>query len=159
MKNFVALALLFLVSTTSAADGTLLERALTCELPDEAVGSLLVTLGAEHTGFEKPLARYSLPTTDIYELEEPVTAHGYTSRQVAVSPGRILLVVPIDSVATVARKLNLKEIPFSGARRPVRPSVTIVALQLSHKIIAGNILVGCEYAVRSAAEWFQLVDK
>ncbi len=51
------------------------------------------------------------------------------------------------------RKLKLEEAPYSPARRSVRPTVSIVAFQLSHKTLQNKLLVGCEYANAAAGSW------
>ena len=50
-------------------------------------------------------------------------------------------------------KLKLEEAPYSPAGRLVRPTVSVVAFQLSHKILENKLLVGCEYANAAAGSW------
>lgn len=155
MKNFLALLFALCCSTGHASDNGLLERAIGCGLRDEEVASLVKTLKAKHPDFRKSILQFALPTADVYQLTNALSAFGYTSNQVVITPARILMVLPNETMPGAVRALGLKELPFSPARREVRPTVNIVGVQLSHKELAGKVLLGCEYASPSGASWYQ----
>ena len=63
---------------------------------------------------------------------------------------------PAEPINKAIGKLKLKEEPYSPASRVVRPTVRVVAFQLSHQALADKLLVGCEYANGDAAGWVRL---
>jgi hypothetical protein len=153
VKKFIT-ALAVLSSTSAfAAEPQLLQNALSCKLKDSDMPSLIRTLAAQQPAFAKPAKQFGAPSADVYQLQAPVTALGYSSREVVVTPGRILLAVPGETIAKAAGKLKLKEEEYSPASREVRPTVSVVAFQLSH--MADKLLVGCQYANNDAASWVQ----
>ncbi|HYD60426.1 MAG TPA: hypothetical protein VEC35_08735 [Noviherbaspirillum sp.] len=155
MKNFLILLVALCCSTGHASENDLLERAVGCDLRDEEVASLVKTLKATHPDFKKSSLQYALPTADVYQLANPLRAIGYASNQVVITPARILMVLPNETISSVVQALGLKEMPFSPMRREIRPTVSIVAFHLSHKALAGKLLLGCEYANSNSASWFQ----
>ena len=101
MKHIVAAVLVFSCANTFAADTPLLENALSCKLKDSETASLMRELAARQPGLANPAAQFGAPSADVYQLQKPVTALGYTSSEVVVTPGRILLAVPGKPVAKV----------------------------------------------------------
>lgn len=155
MKTFITSLLIFCSASAFSSEDHLLERALSCKLKDGEMPSLMRELAVQQTAFVKPSKQYGAPSVDIYQLREPVTALGYSSAEVAVTTGRILLAIPSEPMSQAIDKLKLKEEPYSPARREVRPTVSVVAFQLSHKTLEGKLLVGCEYANNDAARWIR----
>jgi len=155
MKKTITSLLFFCSATALAAESPLLENALSCKLKDSEIASLIRDLAVQQPAFAKPSKQYGAPSADVYQLREPVTALGYSSAEVVVMPGRILLAVPGRSVDQAIAKLKLKADAYSPASRQVRPSVSIVALQLSSDALANKLLVGCEYASNDAATWIR----
>lgn len=156
MKNLVALFVwLGFLTAAHASEVDLLERAVNCELHDDELVSLVETLKHRLPEFKKPAVQYGAPSVDVYHLTNPIRAHGYTSNQVVFSPGRILLAVPAKSLSQAVRALHLEEDSFLPASRTVRPTVSIVAYQLSHQALAGRLLVGCQYVNQAASHWLQ----
>lgn len=155
MKKTLTSLLLFCSASALAAGSPLLENALSCKLKDSEIPSLIRHLAVQQPAFAKPSKQYGAPSADVYQLREPVTALGYSSSEVVITPGRILLAVPGKSVGQAVATLKLKEEAYSPASREVRPSVSIVALQLSNDALAGKLLVGCEYANADAAAWIR----
>jgi hypothetical protein len=153
MKKLIALALSLSCACAFAAPASLLERALECKLADKDLASMMRDLGAADAAMKKPASSNGAPTVDIYQLTAPVTALGYTSSTIAVMPGRILLAVPGTTVSAASTKLKLKPDEFSPSSREVRPTVSVVAFQLSAKPLDGKLLVGCEYANPATAKW------
>ncbi|HEY0844644.1 MAG TPA: hypothetical protein VGE12_04725 [Noviherbaspirillum sp.] len=155
MKKFLRLLFVLCCNTGHASESDLLERAIGCGVRDEEVASLVKTLKAKHPDFKKSVLQYALPTADVYQLTNPLSAFGYASSQVVITPARILMVLPNETMSSAVQTLGLRELPFSPARREIRPTVNIVAFQLSHKELAGKLLLGCEYASQSGASWYQ----
>jgi hypothetical protein len=153
MKKRITSFLILCSTHAFAADTSLLERALSCKLKDAELPSLMRDLGTQVPGFAKPAVQYGAPATDVYQLLGPVTALGYSSDEIVMTPGRILMAVPQEPLPHAIGKLKLKESPFSPASRNVRQSVSVVAFQLSHKTLENKLLVGCEYALPAAGGW------
>ncbi|AVR98537.1 hypothetical protein [Pseudoduganella armeniaca] len=153
MKKLLPIAFAFCSASASCADTPLLERALSCQLKDNQLASLMHDLAAQQPAFAKPTSQYGAPSADVYQLSEPVTALGYTAAEVVITPARILLAVPGKAVSDAAGRLKLKEEAYSPASRVIRPTVRIVAFNLSHEKLQGKLLVGCEYASSGAARW------
>lgn len=153
MKSVTAVLLAVCSAGAVAAESQLLENALSCKLKDGELPALMRQLTAQQAAFAKPSQQYGAPSADVYQLPKPVTAFGYASSEVVVTPGRILLAVPGEAMAKAVGKLKLKEEEYSPARREVRPTVNVVAFQLSHKALENKLLVGCEYQHADAARW------
>lgn len=155
MKNLIAVFLVVCAADVLSAESQLLENALSCKLKDGEMASLMRELAVQQPGFAKPSKQFGAPSANIYQLQKPVSAWGYSSGEVVVTPARILLAVPGQSVSQAVGKLKLKEEEYSPARRQVRPTVNVVAFHLSHKDLENKLLVGCEYANAAAAAWVQ----
>jgi hypothetical protein len=155
MKNFIAALLISWSASALSSESQLLENALACKLKDSEIPSLMRELAVQQPAFAKPSKQYGAPSADIYRLPQAVSALGYASAEVVVTPGRILLAIPGMPMRQAIDKLKLKEEPYSPASAAVRPSVSIVAFQLSHKDLDGKLLVGCEYANNDAARWIR----
>lgn len=63
----VASALLFCLvcASVQASDTELLERALTCQLRDDELSSLVKNLATQRPDFDKPTTRYGAPSADV----------------------------------------------------------------------------------------------
>lgn len=72
---------------------------------------------------------------------------------IVVMPGKIMLAVSGATVSQATSSLKLEASSYSPANRSVRPTVSVVAFQLSAKQVEGKLLVGCEYANPAAATW------
>ena len=153
MKKLIIVALALNCACALAAQPALLEGALQCKLADKDLASMMRALAAANPGMAKPAFQYGAPTVNVYQLAAPVTAFGYSSSTIAVMPGRILLAVSGTSLAAASARLKLEEQSFSPASRTVRPTVSVVAFQLSHKALEGKLLLGCEYGSAAAAAW------
>jgi len=153
MRKIVAAVLVFSCANAFAAESPLLENALSCKLKDSETASLMRELAARQPGLAKPATQFGAPSADVYQLQKPVTALGYTSSEVVVTPGRILLAVPGEPVAKAVGKLKLTPDEYGPASRDVRPTVSVVAFQLSHQALQNKLLVGCQYATADAASW------
>lgn len=70
-----------------------------------------------------------------------------------LAPARVLLAVPDKTIDGAVRSLKLEKNPYSPASRTVRPTVSLVAFQLSHQNLQNKLLIGCEYAHQAAAQW------
>lgn len=110
-------------------------------------------LAAAHAAFAKPVAQHGAPAADLYQLTAPVSALGYRSSQVVLTPARILLATQVEPLPQVAARLGLQSAPYAPAARVVRPTVSVVAFRLAHKGLENSVLVGCEYATPAAARW------
>jgi hypothetical protein len=153
MKNMIALVLSIGCSGAFAAPATLLERALECKLADKDLASLMRELGAADGAMKKPATQIGAPTVDLYQLAAPVTAFGHSASTVAVMPGRILLAIDGATMDAASAKLKLKEESYGPSSREVRPTVSVVAFQLSAKPLAGKLLLGCQYGNPATATW------
>ncbi len=153
MRFLVFLLCLQCPFNTKAAGNELLVRALSCQLTDTEIGPLIKNLITELKEFGKASTMLALPSVNVYQLTNPVTANGYTSTTVAIMPTRILLAVPGKTIKQAQSALKLESVPFSPVSRSIRPTVNLVALELSHKELAHKLLVGCEYANQEAAKW------
>lgn len=153
MKKLVVVLSALYCASAFSSEPKLLENALSCKLKDSEIPSLMRDLAAQQPALAKPSKQYGAPSADVYQLGAPVSALGYSSAEVVVTPGRILLAVPSEPISKAIGKLKLKEEAYSPASRVVRPTVSIVAFQLSHPTLANKLLVGCEYANEDAAKW------
>lgn len=135
------------------ADQARAERALNCQLADEELAGLMQDLAADLVAFRRPVAQYGAPTANVYAMPVPLKAFGHASSMVVVMPARVLLAVEGRTVRQASMALGLHASSFGPASRQVRPGVSAVAFQLSHPMLAGKLLVGCEYASEAAARW------
>jgi len=153
MRTTALFVLIFASLPAMAQTPALLTRAVSCQLTDAEIPSLPTALNALLPEMRKAKQSFAAPSGALYQLEKPVSALGYTSTKVLIQPARILLVVPEVTAKSVNKKLQLTEEPYSPASRSVRPTVSIVRFQLHQEGLAGNMLIGCEYAQEGAAKW------
>ena len=132
----------------------LLVHALSCQIGEGEVATLMSGLASEDAGMKSPVQLFALPTGNLYRLNVPVRALGYSTDRIYVAPGRIAMVVSGASLATVSSRLRLAPIPYSPAERRIDGARKIIAYQLHQGALAGRILVGCEYDDPAAAKWF-----
>ncbi|WEF32728.1 hypothetical protein [Pseudoduganella chitinolytica] len=99
MKKLIACLLVACSASAIAAPSPLLENALSCKLKDKELATLMRDLAAKQPAFAKPAKQFGAPSADLYRLPQPVSALGYSSAEVVVTPGRILLAVPDKSVS------------------------------------------------------------
>lgn len=133
--------------------GSLLERAIACELGEAEIATLLERSAAADPGMRKPAQALAAPSGDLYRLTRPIGALGYTASEVFVAPGRIAIAVPGEALEKVAARLRLTPEPFGPAQRGVDDGRTLIAYQLSQAPLAGKVLVGCQYADPAALAW------
>ncbi len=126
-------------------------QALTCEVPDNELAQLPQTLARADKGMIKPSQRFSLPSFNLYATRTDVTAFGYTSRQLVLQPGRILMVLPVTERAKVESMLGLTTERFAPSSKEAGPNRSIVAYELSS--LPGKLLLGCQYGVPAASAW------
>ncbi len=151
-RSFVFLAML-MAATPALAQESLLARALSCRIDDGAVAKLMDTLAAEDAGMKKPVQSLAAPSGNLYRLAAPVSALGYVSSEIYVSPGRIVLAVAGQDLASVSAKLRLTPDAYGPAERRVDDGHTIIAYQLHQSPLAGKVLVGCAYDAPAAVGW------
>jgi hypothetical protein len=143
--------------STVSGKGSILKQALSCQIGKGDIAGLIAEIDDE-MGAKMLLQRsYAAPSGHLLHLEEPVTALGYTSRDVYVQPGRIAILVDAPLPA-LSKALLLQEEPYRPATRPVDESRSIVAWQLSQEGLAGKTLLGCEYQDPAAAGWLDQIE-
>jgi hypothetical protein len=158
MKPFVALVLSLHCLYANALQPPLLERALSCQLDDKELNTLMQELAVGNPALKKPKFQYALPALDVYQLSAPASALGYSSPLIVVFPSTILLAVKGGSVSDAMGKLKLKAEEYSHANRVVRPTVRLIAYQLAASEMKGHLLVGCEYRHPDALTWMPQDD-
>ena len=94
------------IPCAQASDGELLQRAVNCQLRDNELSSLVKKLADQRPDLKKPTAQYGAPAADVYELTAPVSAYGYTSAQLVITPARLLLAVSGKTVGEAAGALH-----------------------------------------------------
>ena len=151
--RLIALVLSLSSSCALAAQAPLIERALQCKLADKDLAPMMRNLAAANPGMKKPTLQNGAPTFDLYQLSAPVEAFGYKSTTIVVMPGKIMLAVSGATFSQASASLKLEASSDSPASRVVRPTVSVVAFQLSARPVDGKLLVGCEYANPDAAAW------
>ena len=152
----LAAALALMANATPSAAGepeTLLARALSCQIDDGAVATLMETLAAEDPGLKTPAQSLAAPSGNLYRLARPVSALGYSAKEIYVSPSRIVMVVAGQKPASVSAQLRLEPVPYSPAERPIDGARKIIAYELHQDALAGKVLVGCEYGDPAAQAW------
>lgn len=150
----LAAALLALAAPSAAlARESLLARALSCRLDDSAVATLMGGLAAEDPGMKSAAQAFAAPSGNLYRLARPVSALGASADAIYVAPGRIAMVVPGETLATVTARLQLEPTSYGPAERPVDDGRTLIAYQLHQDGLNGKVLVGCEYGNPAAAAW------
>lgn len=157
MKKILFTTLLLGAGSAHAAGPSLVERAVTCQLKDAELAGLMSNLKAGTPGFAKAAAEGAAPSYSLYKLPAAVAMNAYRGKEVVVMPATIMLAVDGKSVADAVKALKLEPSEFAPASRTVRPTVEIVAMQLSS--FPNKVLVGCRYSNSAAAGWvggFQL---
>ncbi|TCS10465.1 hypothetical protein [Caulobacter sp. BK020] len=156
MTRFLTLAAaLMAVAAPSAglAAESLLARAVSCQVDDGDLVTLMGALAAEDAGLKTAAQTFAAPSGDLYRLARPVGALGYATDAIYVSPGRIVMVVSGEALAAVSARLQLEAEPYGPAERRIDDTRKIVAYQLSQGALNGKVLVGCEYGNPAAAAW------
>mgnify|MGYP001040054370 CR=1 FL=1 len=141
-----------LPSTALAREG-LLARAVSCQVDDGDVATLMGALAAEDAGMKSAAQAFAAPSGNLYRLARPVSALGHSADAIYVSPGRIVMVVEGQALAAVSARLQLEAEPYGPAERRIDDTRKIVAYQLSQGVLNGKVLVGCEYGNPAAAAW------
>lgn len=153
-RPLILLAALALAAPAAAREPeTLLARALSCQVDDGAVATLMPALAAENAGMKSAAQTFAAPSGALYRLAGPVSALGYFADAIHVSPGRIVMVVSGASPAAVAARLRLAAEPYGPAERRIDDGRKIIAYQLHHGPLDGKVLVGCEYGDPAALAW------
>jgi hypothetical protein len=148
------LALLAAATPSAAREPeSLLTRALSCQIGDGAVAKLMDTLAIEDAGLKSPAQSLAAPSGNLYRLAKPVSALGYSAREVYVSPGRIAMAVAGQTPASVAARLKLEPDAYGPAERAIDGAHKIIAYELHQDALAGKVLVGCEYGDPAAQAW------
>ena len=159
MKPFLTRPLILLAALALAAPAAagepdaLLARALSCQVDDGAVATLMPALAAKNAGMKTPVQAFAAPSGNLYRLAAPVSALGYSTDMIHVSPGRIVMVVSGASPDAVAARLRLSAEPYGPAERRIDDGRKIIAYQLHQGPLDGKVLVGCEYADPAALTW------
>ena len=133
--------------------GPQLTRALSCQIGDGAVAKLMDTLAVEDAGMKTAVQALAAPSGNLYRLANPVSAFGYSTTEIYVSPGRIAMVVSGQPLASVSARLQLEPAPYGPAERQIDGTHKIVAYELHQSPLAGKVLVGCEYDNPDAQAW------
>lgn len=135
-----------------AQDGPL-ARAVSCKLEDGAVAGLMSRLAEQDPGLKTPAQSLAAPSGALYRLTSPVSALGVSSNEIYVTPGRILMVVSGQGLATVSARLKLTAEPNTPDTRRIDETHAVVAYQLHQAPLAGKVLVGCAYDHPDALAW------
>lgn len=162
VKSLMALATLaaLIAAAPSAAREreTLLARALSCQIGDGEIATLMKSLAAEDAGMKSAAQSLAAPSGTLYRLTAPIGALGYSSNEIYISPGRIVMAVPGQPPVSVSARLQLTPVPDGPAERRIDGARKIIAFQLHQSALAGKVLVGCEYADPAALGWFAQDD-
>lgn len=151
---FAALMSLAVAGPSAAREGeTQLARALSCRIDDGAIAKLMDALAVEDAGMKSPAQSLAAPSGNLYRLTAPVSALGYSTNEIYVSPGRILMVVSGQPPASVSARLQLEPVPYSPAEQRIDDAHKIIAYQLNQSPLAGKVLVGCAYGDPAALTW------
>lgn len=158
------MALVTLMALTAAAPSaarereTLLARALSCRIGDGEIAKLMEGLAAEDAGMRSAAQSLAAPSGNLYRLTAPVGALGYASSEIHISPGRIVMAISGQRLASVSAGLQLAPVAHGPAERRIDGARKIIAYQLHQSALAGKVLVGCEYADPAALGWFAQDD-
>jgi hypothetical protein len=154
-RTLTLAAILMAVAAPSAAlaGESLLTGAVSCQVNDRDVGTLMGALVAEDAGMKSAAQAFAAPSGNLYRLARPVSALGHSADAIYVSPGRIVMVVEGQTLAAVSARLQLEAEPYGPAERRIDDTRKIVAYQLSQGVLDGKVLVGCEYGNPAAAAW------
>ena len=150
--TLLALLASALPSATFAAE-PLLARALSCQVGDAAIATLMDDLAVEDAGLKTPAQSLAAPSGNVYRLAKQVSVLGYSAQEIYVSPGRIAMVVEGQPLASVSARLGLSPEPYGPSQRPIDAARKIIAYELHQPPLAGKVLVGCEYGDPAAQAW------
>ncbi|HWW24481.1 MAG TPA: hypothetical protein VNZ85_01135 [Caulobacter sp.] len=139
--------------SAALARDSLLARAVSCQVDDGDLATLMGALAAEDPGMKSAAQAFAAPSGNLYRLAKPIGALGYSTDAIYVSPGRIAMVVAGQALAAVSARLQLEAEPYGPAERRIDDTRKIVAYQLSQGALNGKVLVGCEYGNPAAAAW------
>lgn len=131
----------------------LLARAVSCQISDDAIATLISASALQDAGMKKPAQALAAPSGNLYRLARPVSALGYSSSEIYVSPGRIAMAVPGQALAAVSAKLQLTPDPYGPAERRIDATHALVAYELHQAPLTGKVLVGCAYDDPAALQW------
>lgn len=146
------LAGLFAFTTVAYAEDDLLNRALSCSLDKSEVKSLPSGLAAARPELLKATKEYSLPSMNLYTLNEAASAHGHQSKEIVVMPGRIMLAVDGAALDEVIKAQGLtSEDSYSPASKVAGEDKAVIAYQARQKGLESKVLIGCEYRMPEAA--------
>ena len=148
-----ALMSVTLAPSAALAREGLLARALSCRIDAGEVATLMDALAANDAGMKSAAQSFGAPSGDLYRLTAPVSALGYSTDAIYVSPGRILMVVSGQDPALVSARLKLTHDPHGPAARRIDGERQIVVYQLHQGDLDGKVLVGCEYGDPAALTW------
>lgn len=132
---------------------TLLSRALSCRIDDGETAKLMDALAVEDAGMKSAAQSLAAPSGNLYRLTAPVSALGYSTNEIYISPGRIVMVVSGQPLASISARLQLEPDPYGPAERRIDDAHKVIAYHLSQSPLAGKVLVGCEYADPAALTW------
>jgi hypothetical protein len=135
-----------------AQEGRLV-RALSCRLGDGEIATLMAALAIDDVGMKVPIQSFAAPSGNLYRLKAPVSALGYSTNEIYVSPGRMLMVVSGQKQASVSAKLSLTPAPYSPDERRLDGTHALIAYQLHQEPLADKVLIGCAYDDPAAAVW------
>jgi len=146
-------SLLSIAPSTARGQETLLARALSCRLAETEIASLMSAAAAAHPGMKAPVQSLAAPSGNLYRLAAPVSALGYSTADIYVSPGRILMAVSGQTQAAVSARLKLTPEPYGPDERRLEGGRALVAYQLHQSPLADKVLVGCAYDDPAALAW------
>ncbi|HWU15984.1 MAG TPA: hypothetical protein VN157_18465 [Caulobacter sp.] len=154
-RTLTLAAILMAVAAPSAAlaGESLLTGAVSCQVNDRDVGTLMGALVAEDAGMKSAAQAFATPSGNLYRLAKPVSAMGYSTDAIYVAPGRIAMVVSGETLAAVIARLRLEPASYGPAERPVDDGRTLIAYQLHQGGLDGKVLVGCAYGAPAALTW------
>lgn len=162
VKSLIALVTLMMLAAAGPSAArereTLLARALSCQIGDGEIAKLVEGLAAEDVGMKSAAQSLAAPSGNLYRLAAPVGALGYSSSEIYISPGRIVMAVSGQPPASVSARLQLTPVPDGPAERRIDGARKVIAFQLHQSALAGKVLVGCEYADPAALGWFAQDD-
>ncbi|WP_245487094.1 hypothetical protein [Rhizobium leguminosarum] len=152
-KAGIMLIVAIAAACQARAEDSLLVHALTCELPSGEVKNLPADLEASVPGFAAPKKEFALPSMNLYSLEKPISAFGYTSSEVLIQPGRILLAISGTNLDAVikSQELTVADIDILPALKQVGLNTAIIAFRSGQEDLASKVLLGCEYRMPEAA--------
>lgn len=132
---------------------TLLARALSCRLAKGEVATLMAAAALAHPGMKAPVQSLAAPSGNLYCLATPVSALGYSTSDIYVSPGRILMAVSGQPQAAVSARLGLAPEAYGPDARRLEGGRALIAYQLHQSPLTDKVLVGCAYDDPAALAW------